>query len=230
MAHEPRPSARVRLWVRIERRQTGQVTVIISRRILLGGAAALATGCLAGCSTKFRSYDGPPVTGIVVNKAQRRMYLQSGPTALRGFGIELGGDPVGPKRVEGDLRTPEGAYFIDRRNLDSSYHLSLGISYPNLQDVPYAQSLGRSPGGDIFIHGNPAREAARRQLDGRLHRRDQPPDGEHLRDGGRGRPDLHQSMISVTRAAWQLTLRTHSQNMTVAASAMAERNTLGQRS
>ena len=128
---------------------------MISRRTLLGGAAALAAGSLAGCSSKFRSYDGPPATGIVVQKARRRMVLLSGNTALRGFEIELGGDPVGPKRWEGDGKTPEGAYWIDRRNPNSSYHLSLGISYPNPQDVAFAQALGRSPGGDIFIHGTP---------------------------------------------------------------------------
>ena len=128
---------------------------MISRRSLLGGAAALAAGSLAGCSSKFRTYDGPPVTGIIVNKAQRRMYLLSGNAALRAFDIKLGGDPVGPKHWEGDGKTPEGAYFIDRRNPNSSYHLSLGISYPNPVDLAYAQSLGLRPGGDIFIHGTP---------------------------------------------------------------------------
>ena len=128
---------------------------MISRRSLLGGAAALAAGSLAGCSSKFRTYDGPPVTGIVVNKAQRRMYLLSGNAALRAFDIRLGGDPVGPKHWEGDGKTPEGAYFIDRRNPNSSYHLSLGISYPNPVDLAFAQSLGLRPGGDIFIHGTP---------------------------------------------------------------------------
>jgi murein L,D-transpeptidase YafK len=128
---------------------------MISRRTLLGGAAAVAAGSLAGCSSKFRSYDGPPVTGIIVSKAERRMYLLSGNTALRAFDIRLGGDPVGPKHVEGDGKTPEGAYFIDRRNPESSYHLSLGISYPSPQDMAYAQALGQRPGGDIFIHGTP---------------------------------------------------------------------------
>jgi len=128
---------------------------MISRRFLLGGAAALAMGGLAGCSTKFRTYDGPPVTGIVVNKGARRMYLLSGTTTLRAFDIQLGGDPIGPKHREGDGKTPEGAYWIDRRNPNSSYHLSLGISYPSPLDVAYAQSLGLRPGGDIFIHGTP---------------------------------------------------------------------------
>ena len=65
---------------------------MISRRTLLGGAAALAAGSLAGCSSKPRRYDGPPVTGIVVQKARRRMVLLSGATALRSFEIELGGN------------------------------------------------------------------------------------------------------------------------------------------
>lgn len=129
---------------------------MVSRRFLLGGAAAIMATSLPGCvSTKFHSYNGPPVTGIIVNKASRRMYLLSGNTALRAFDFELGGNPVGPKRIEGDGRTPEGAYIINRRNPNSQYYLSVGISYPNAQDLAYAQAMGVSPGGDIFIHGTP---------------------------------------------------------------------------
>lgn len=127
----------------------------MNRRFLLGGAAALAASSLAGCSSKFRSYDGPPVTGIVVHKAPRRMHLLSGNSVLRSFDIGLGGNPLGPKRMEGDGRTPEGAYWIDRRNPNSSYHLSIGISYPNDQDLTFAKALGVPPGGNIFIHGTP---------------------------------------------------------------------------
>jgi murein L,D-transpeptidase YafK len=130
---------------------------MITRRSLLGGTAALTALSLAGCGTpsKFRSYDGPPVTGIVVNKAARRMYLLSGNTALRAFDVQLGSHPVGHKMMEGDGRTPEGYYMIDRRNPNSDYHLSVGISYPNEQDMARAQAMGVSPGGNIFIHGTP---------------------------------------------------------------------------
>ena len=31
----------------------------------------------------------------------------------------------------------------------------MGISYPNEADIAYAKAHGRSPGGDIFIHGEP---------------------------------------------------------------------------
>ena len=46
---------------------------------------------------------------------------------------------------------PEGFYVVDRFNALSSYHLSLGINYPNASD----RKLGKRPlGGDIFVHGD----------------------------------------------------------------------------
>lgn len=116
---------------------------------------ALAAG-LTGCS-KFRSYNGPEVTRVVVMKADRRMYLLHNQTVLESYDIDLGFAPEGHKRFEGDGRTPEGRYRIDKRNPNSDYHLSVGISYPNRQDHEFASSMGRSPGGDIFIHGGPRR-------------------------------------------------------------------------
>lgn len=109
---------------------------------------------LAGCS-RFQSYDGPEVTRIVVMKDDRVMYLMHNDTVLETYEFELGFAPVGDKEVEGDGRTPEGRYFIDRRNPESAYYLSLGISYPNDEDREHAAELGLSPGGDIFIHGTP---------------------------------------------------------------------------
>lgn len=58
---------------------------------------------------------------------------------------------LGPKRQQGDLQTPEGIYHIDRFNPVSSFHLSMGINYPNKADKKLGQT---KPGGDIFIHGN----------------------------------------------------------------------------
>ena len=124
---------------------------MIDRRlfILTAGAA------LSGCGQKFRSYDGPEVTLIEVHKADRRMYLLHGSEVLKTYKIRLGGNPIGPKQFEGDMKTPEGAYFITHRNPNSAYHLSLGISYPNQADRDFAKSQNKRPGGDIFIHGGP---------------------------------------------------------------------------
>ncbi len=109
----------------------------------------------AGCSPKYLSYDGPEVTHIVVQKADRRMYLLSGKEILRTYRIDLGFAPDGDKKVQGDGKTPEGRYMINRRNPNSEFYLSLGISYPNVHDIAEARRLGKHPGGDIFIHGEP---------------------------------------------------------------------------
>ena len=69
--------------------------------------------------------------------------------------IQLGDAPQGPKHFQGDERTPEGRYMIDYGNPGSAYHLSLHISYPAARDVAFARLQGRSPGGLIFIHGQP---------------------------------------------------------------------------
>lgn len=93
------------------------------------------------------------MTGIVVNKGERRMYLLNDTRVLEDYRIKLGFAPEGHKQFEGDGKTPEGLYRIDRRNPNSRFHLSLGISYPNAQDRMVAAAMGKSPGGDIFIHG-----------------------------------------------------------------------------
>lgn len=116
--------------------------------------AMAAIVVLSACApSKFRTYSGPEVTRVVVYKAEREMELWSNDRLLRSFQVDLGGNPLGHKQREGDMRTPEGDYIIDRRNPNSSFHLSLGIDYPNEADREWAAQNGWRPGGDIFIHG-----------------------------------------------------------------------------
>lgn len=121
--------------------------------------------CDGNFLTKFKTYGGPEVTKIVVDKASRKMRLFHDDEVLKEYSIDLGFAPKGHKLKEGDGRTPEGSYLIDRRNYNSSYHLSLGISYPNKQDVSRARAAGDVPGHDIFIHGGPKRFADRFKFD-----------------------------------------------------------------
>lgn len=114
--------------------------------------AALA---LSGCASKFKTYNGPEVTRVVVLKGERKMYLLHHHKVLESYDFGLGFAPRGDKRFEGDGRTPEGEYVIDRRNPNSRFHLSIGIDYPNEQDIKEALEMGKPPGGDIFIHGEP---------------------------------------------------------------------------
>jgi murein L,D-transpeptidase YafK len=106
-----------------------------------------------GEKSKFLTYDGPEVTRVMVLKEERKMYLLHHDRVLESYEIGLGFEPIGHKTVEGDGRTPEGHYLIDRRNPNSRYHLSIGIDYPNEADRERAEALGQRPGGDIFIHG-----------------------------------------------------------------------------
>ena len=92
---------------------------------------------------------------IVVVKSTRTMTLLSGNRILKTYKVALGTAPVGPKRIEGDHKTPEGDYVIDSRNSQSRFHLSLHISYPSAADQQRARALGTRPGGAIMIHGLP---------------------------------------------------------------------------
>ncbi|HBH00206.1 MAG: L,D-transpeptidase [Rhodobacteraceae bacterium] len=128
-------------------------------------AALLTLGALLGLAAAFwpRSVPLPPdpaplvgpVDRIVIDKAARRMTLYRDGEALRRYDVALGFAPAGDKQSQGDGRTPEGRFRIDRRNPDSQYHLSLGLDYPQPADRARAAAAGQDPGGDIFIHGQP---------------------------------------------------------------------------
>ncbi|TLM66319.1 MAG: tetratricopeptide repeat protein [Deltaproteobacteria bacterium] len=94
-----------------------------------------------------------PVDRILIEKKARLLKLISKGEVIKSYRVALGGNPEGAKDRQGDNKTPEGMYFIDAKNRDSRYHLSLHISYPNEQDRLRARELGVSPGGDIMIHG-----------------------------------------------------------------------------
>jgi murein L,D-transpeptidase YafK len=72
---------------------------------------------------------------------------------VKTYEIALGWQPEGKKRFEGDGKTPEGVYVIHDKNPHSGYHKKLGISYPNQEDLDFAESQEKSAGGLIKIHG-----------------------------------------------------------------------------
>ncbi len=102
------------------------------------------------------SASGFPVADFVlVEKADRKLHLMKEGEVIRTFEIALGIRPVGDKQREGDFRTPEGRYVLDRRNPHSEFFLSIHVSYPNAQDLREARARGEDPGGAIMIHGQP---------------------------------------------------------------------------
>lgn len=114
---------------------------------------------------------------IVVKKKARTLELFDGEKLIKTYKIALGFEPVGDKETEGDGKTPEGDFFIHTKNPKSKFYLSLGISYPSLDDakrgleqelitqeehdeIIKAINEKKIPpqktklGGEIYIHGN----------------------------------------------------------------------------
>ena len=122
--------------------------------------AILALFALALDSTQALSANDPPLPPtavadkVIVLKSYRKLLLMKGGEVLKVYIVQLG-DPVGPKVRQGDGKTPEGNYVLDRHNLHSQYHRSIHISYPNADDVARARKLGVSPGSELYIHGLP---------------------------------------------------------------------------
>ena len=163
--------------------------LILSFAVLHSGCATQPpTAQLPDTDTLCASQDdedldpGLPVTAplkapkIVIKKAKKKLFLYSEEKLLRTYPIKLGFNPVGDKVRQGDKRTPEGSYYICMKNPRSKYHLSLGLSYPSIEDAerglqqklitkgdhdriidriskksipPWDTPLG----GEIFIHG-----------------------------------------------------------------------------
>ncbi len=113
---------------------------------------------------------------IIINKTKRKLYLLEGSRVVKIYPVSLGFDPINDKVKQGDGRTPEGRFYICTKNAQSKYHLSLGISYPDMEDaerglrqglitkkeydkIVWAIRHGKRPpwstklGGAICIHG-----------------------------------------------------------------------------
>ncbi|WP_252275658.1 L,D-transpeptidase family protein [Pseudomonas subflava] len=98
---------------------------------------------------------GKSVDKVLVVKSERKLHLMGRGEVLKSYRISLGKIPTGAKVREGDLRTPEGFYWIDWRKTSEKYNLSMHISYPNARDAANARKKGMPAGGMIMIHGTP---------------------------------------------------------------------------
>jgi len=120
-------------------------------------------------------------TRIVIRKESQLLELHAKGGKVRTYRVCLGINPVGPKRITGDKKTPEGDYFICYKSTSSRFHRFLGISYPNVSDAQFSfekglislnelhsivntiQSNGTPPwetklGGWVGIHGYPTND------------------------------------------------------------------------
>jgi len=102
----------------------------------------------------------------VIQKRKHTLTLFRDGVALGEFPVVIGRNGDGPKRFEGDMRTPEGVYRVTEKRPHSRWRYFIGISYPNEYDVAaYARAIadGGVPvidgefigiGGAVGIHGS----------------------------------------------------------------------------
>ncbi len=145
-------------------------TDLISERLWTRrNAVALTAGFFAlgatGQASAFTQKRRVVADHVVISKKNRVMELSADGKTFKRYRVNLGFAPDGHKTRSGDGRTPEGRYWINRRNPRSEFYLSLGISYPNAQDIVRAKAMGVNPGGDIFIHGGPNARSTKRRGD-----------------------------------------------------------------
>lgn len=96
----------------------------------------------------------PERIAILVFKEEKQLSLWADGKFIRHYAVTAASGHAGPKLREGDRQVPEGIYRIEYLNPNSSYHLSMKVSYPNDFDRRMARRDRRTRlGGDIFIHG-----------------------------------------------------------------------------
>jgi len=118
----------------------------------------LALVLFVGCSStgmKEAPSGAQKVDRIVIVKSSHTMALMANGRNLKVYRVALGRGGSGAKEREGDNKTPEGEYAIDRKIATTRFHLALRLSYPNAADTNRARKLGVDPGSAIEIHGLP---------------------------------------------------------------------------
>jgi len=141
--------------------------------VLISAVIVLQTNCEVPAGESLPAVSEPR---IIIRKADRTLDLFDGKALVRSYPIVLGFDPAGDKGREGDGKTPEGEFYIFTKNPESKFYLSLGISYPSVEDAERglrdglissaehraildAVAAKRMPpqktalGGEIYIHG-----------------------------------------------------------------------------
>lgn len=121
--------------------------------ILLSMWLLVGTGTAAFAAPPRGAAYVPKADRVLVVKSERMLYLLRDNDVVASYRVALGRSPVGHKVFQGDGRTPEGIYTLDRRNVGSRFYRSIRISYPSSRDYAQARQYGEQPGGLVMIHG-----------------------------------------------------------------------------
>ena len=145
-----------------------------SHMVLVAAAGLVVAGCTTTAPTLVTQepakvapesrIDGYSLA-LVIHKSQQTLSVYERGIIVQQFDAVVGQRSSGDKLYEGDLRTPEGLYRIDRKREHGRWKYFLDLDYPNGADRRrYQRNLdeGRIPkirgrslpiGGGIGIHG-----------------------------------------------------------------------------
>lgn len=139
---------------RLELRRFSRVkSAYVKRLLIISAAIILAIAMALHFSSKPSPLHQRAAKVIVLKTQHKLLLLDADNSVIRSYAISIGRGGLEPKQRQGDHKTPEGFYIIDRRKENSRFHRALHVSYPNESDRQQAQKFGVDPGGDIMIHG-----------------------------------------------------------------------------
>ncbi|WP_235839237.1 L,D-transpeptidase family protein [Clostridium sp. Marseille-P2415] len=123
------------------------------------GYAEPVSGPGAGIGTaKSVSVNG---VSIYVSKRTKTLTLKQNGVLIAEYPVSLGASSSeGNKKVEGDMRTPSGEFYVCTRNDKSVAYLALGLSYPAIKDAErgFADGIITEAQRDEIVKANLAGE------------------------------------------------------------------------
>ena len=145
----------VRMSKKIRRVFSGLMAIALIALTATTGYAQEAVGPGAGGNSgNAASVNG---VSIYVSKRMKTLTLKQNGTLIGEYPVSIGASSSdGNKKVEGDMRTPSGQFYVCTRNDKSVAYLALGLSYPGVEDAKrgFEQGIITQEQRDEIINAN----------------------------------------------------------------------------
>lgn len=145
----------VRMSKKIRRVFSGLMAIVLIALTATTGYAQEAVGPGAGGNPgNAASVNG---VSIYVSKRLKILTLKQNGTLIGEYPVSIGASSSdGNKKVEGDMRTPSGQFYVCTRNDKSVAYLALGLSYPGVEDAKrgFEQGIITQEQRDEIINAN----------------------------------------------------------------------------